>query len=170
MFGIPFLKTVFLFVNQKIGIPSNFFMFGTLFFYFNLKNNLVFLVGPMPFFKTAMGCFGLFWNRFCFQFINVERCLYLQISSLTVSFPSRITLTLLLRLHYCYCSSFHFSSRFPWRPTSLLFFFLTRKGSSRWVVGWTSKWDRKTKMVPNGTEKQKHKFKGKENQWKNQSR
>ena len=120
-------KNCFLICKSENGGPSIFFffflVFGTLFFDFNLKNNLVFLVGPMPFFKTAMGCFGLFWNRFCFQFINVERCLYLQISSLTVSFPSRITLTLLLRLHYCYCSSFHFSSRFPWRPTSLLFFY-----------------------------------------------
>ncbi len=127
-----------------MGIPSIFFV-GTPFSDFNLKNNLVFLVGPTPFFITTRGCFGLFWNRFCFQFINVERCHYLQISSLTVSFPSRTTHTLLLRLHYCYCSSFHFSSRFPWRPTSLpFFFFLGREAHGEWLG-----------ELPNGTENQK---------------
>ena len=118
-------KNCFLIRKLENGVPSNYFVFSTLFSNFNLKNNLVFLVGLMPFFRTAVGCFGLFWNRFCFQFINVERCHYLQISSLIVSFPSRTTHTLLLRLHYCYCSSFHFSTRFPWRPTLLpSFFFL----------------------------------------------
>jgi hypothetical protein len=53
LFGTPFLKTVSLFVNQKMRVPPNFFLFGTPVSDFNLKNGLFFLVGPMPFFRMA---------------------------------------------------------------------------------------------------------------------
>ena len=91
LFGTPFLKTVFLFVNQKMRVPLNFSLFGTPVCDFILKNWLGFLVGPMPFFKRAWPCFGLFWNQFHFLcFITLA---FIFIMPITSSLPYRWTYT-----------------------------------------------------------------------------
>jgi hypothetical protein len=48
MFGIPFSKTVSLFLNQKIWVPSKFFMFSTSVSSFNLKTRFFFFFVWVP--------------------------------------------------------------------------------------------------------------------------
>ncbi len=60
LFGTLFYKTVFLFVNQKMGGPPKNFLFSTPVSFFILKNVLFFYVGPMLFFRIGWTCFGFF--------------------------------------------------------------------------------------------------------------
>ena len=65
MFDTLFSKTISLFVNQKMWIPSKFFMFGELVSIFNLKKRNVFLYGSHAIFQ-AWPYFVLFWIGFIF--------------------------------------------------------------------------------------------------------
>ena len=66
-----------------MGVPLNFNLFVTLVSNFNLKNELVFLVGPMPFFRIAWTCFGLFETEFIFMILLLLPLITLQPNNIT---------------------------------------------------------------------------------------
>ena len=78
LFGTQFLKTIFMFINQKMEVQLNFNLFGTLVCDFILKNWLGILVGPMPFFKRAWPCFRPFFETGFIFFVLLSLHLFLS--------------------------------------------------------------------------------------------